>query len=72
VKIVNINKKGGKMNQSEKELEIEKRKKEVEKAFLMATVDGSKLPSEKTQELFKKYISLEISYEELGKMLLEI
>ena len=32
------------MNQSEKELEIEKRKKEVEKAFLMATVDGSKLP----------------------------
>lgn len=60
------------MNQSEKELEIEKRKKEVEKAFLMATVDGSKLPNEKTQELFKKYISLEISYEELGKMLLEI
>lgn len=58
------------MNQSEKELEIEK--KEVEKAFFMATVDGSKLPSEKTQELFKKYISLEISYEELGKMLLEI
>lgn len=49
------------MNQSEKELEIEKRKKEVEKAFLMATVDGSKLPSEKNQELFKKYISLEIS-----------
>lgn len=59
------------MNQIERELEIEKRKKEVEKAFLMVSVDGSKLPNEKIQELFKKYVNLEISYEELGKILLE-
>lgn len=59
------------MTQIERELEIEKRKKEVEKALLMSTVDGSKLPSEETQELLKKYINLEISYKELEKMVLK-
>lgn len=61
------------MNQIERELEIEKRKKEVEKANLLSRVDGSGEPEEIVKKWIQEYIDLELTYEELmGKVIAHI
>lgn len=53
------------MTQIERELEIEKRKKEVEIANILSRVDGSGEPEEIVKKWIQEYINLELTYEEL-------
>lgn len=61
------------MTQIERELEIEKRKKEVEIANILSRVDGSGEPEEIVKKWIQEYIDLELTYEELmGKVIARI